>query len=142
MSTERTAEQAEYQIMPPLSDEEYGALQKSIAENGVLTPIVVDEDGNVVDGHHRAKIAKKLGLSYDRMVVRELTDGQKIQMALTLNIDRRHLTRKHRRELVTKSIRATPELSDREHARRTGVSDKTAGAVRKDLEANAEIPHS
>ncbi|MDK8768222.1 hypothetical protein QP932_06870 [Corynebacterium freneyi] len=34
-----------------------------------------------------------------------------------------------------------PELSNREHARRTGASDKTVQAVRADAEANAEIPH-
>lgn len=54
---------------------------------------------------------------------------------------RRHLSREQKRELIAESLRADPGLSNREHARRTGASDKTVQAVRADAEANAEIPH-
>jgi hypothetical protein len=50
-------------------------------------------------------------------------------------------TRAFRRAVVAASLRAAPELSDREHARRTGATDKTVGSVRRDLEESAEIPH-
>ena len=39
------------------------------------------------------------------------------------------------------SLRSDPELSNREHARRTGVSDKTVGSVRREMEAGAQIAH-
>lgn len=35
-----------------------------------------------------------------------------------------------------------PELSNREHARRTGVSDNTVGSVRRELESTAQIAQS
>lgn len=43
--------------------------------------------------------------------------------------------------MIAESLKADPQLSNREHTRRTGVSDKTVGTVRSDLEAGAEIPH-
>ena len=50
---------------------------------------------------------------------------------------RRHLNREQRRALIAESLKADPQLSNREHARRTGTSDKTAGDVRSGLEAGA-----
>jgi ParB-like chromosome segregation protein Spo0J len=131
-----------FQALPPLSPDEYHTLEESILTHGVLVPIIVDEHDVVIDGHHRQKIAKHHNLPCPREVKAGFTDAEKRTMALSLNIDRRHLTREQRRALVAESVKADPQLSDREHGRRTGVSDKTAGAVRHELETNAEIPHS
>jgi ParB-like chromosome segregation protein Spo0J len=129
-----------YQVMPPLTLEEYQALETSIREHGVLTPVVTDESGDIIDGYHRDEIGTRLGVKVPRRTVRDLTDEQKTAMALTLNLDRRHLTREQRRELLAQSIKAEPELSDSQHAKRTGTSDKTATSVRTELEGRAEIP--
>jgi ParB-like chromosome segregation protein Spo0J len=45
----------EYQVLPPLSDEEYQALKEDMAENGMLVPVVQDTAGNIIDGHHRVR---------------------------------------------------------------------------------------
>lgn len=39
------------------------ALIKDIAKNGILTPVLLGDDGRVWDGHHRIVIALSLGLS-------------------------------------------------------------------------------
>ena len=45
-----------WQLFPPLSDEEYAALKADIAAQGVLVPVVIDEDtGEVIEGHHRLR---------------------------------------------------------------------------------------
>lgn len=130
-----------FQNMPPLSPEEYAALETSIRENGIQVPILVDEDDVVVDGHHRRKIAQELGIECPTNIVRGKSDADKRTLALSLNLDRRHLNREQRRALIAESIRADPTLSNREHARRTGADDKTVGRVRTGLEESAEIPH-
>lgn len=130
-----------FQSLPPLSPDEYSSLEESIIEQGVLVPILVDEDGVVIDGHHRQKIAAEWELDCPVEILVGRSDAEKRSMALTLNIARRHLTREQRRALVAESIKVDPQLSDREHGRRTGVNDKTAGSVRRDLEKSAEIPH-
>jgi hypothetical protein len=44
---------APWQVMPPLSADEYQALKADIALRGVMVPVEYDQDGAVIDGHHR-----------------------------------------------------------------------------------------
>jgi len=46
-------------LLPPLKTSEREALAADIAVHGVLHPIVIDEDGNILDGHHRYSIDRK-----------------------------------------------------------------------------------
>lgn len=43
---------------------------------------------------------------------------------------------------AAESLKSDPQLSNREHARRTGVSDNTVGSVRRELESTAQIAQS
>lgn len=131
-----------YQVMPPLDPDVYQNLYDDIRVNGVHTPIHVDENGVIIDGHHRSKIANELGIPCPVITRDDLDDAQKRSMAYSLNLHRRHLNREQKRELIAQSLKDDPQLSNREHARRTGVSDKTVGSVRGDLESTAEIPQS
>lgn len=128
-----------YQLLPPLSDEEYAALRDDIAGAGVRVPIDVDEDGNILDGHHRKQIADELGKECPERIVRGLPEFAKVDYALTVNLTRRHLTREQRRDLVTKSLKRDPRVSDREHARRCGVSHTYVSGVREALEAADQL---
>jgi hypothetical protein len=77
----------------PLERAEYARLRRSIMRWGVIENIVVDENNNVFDGAHRLMIASELGHDHVPCVVRRnLSDKQKIELASTLNEDRRHLT--------------------------------------------------
>ena len=111
-------------------------------EHGLQVAIVVDEDGSVIDGHHRKEIADRLGIDCPRRLATGLSETQKRTLALSLNLDRRHLTREQKRSIVEQSLRADPHLSNRQHAERTGVSDKTVAPIREELESTAEIPQS
>ena len=42
-----------FQVMPELDPATFEALKTDIAKRGVTTPIDVDEDGNILDGHNR-----------------------------------------------------------------------------------------
>lgn len=130
-----------FQVMPPLSPEEYAELEADIKTNGVTCPIITDEEGVIIDGHHRKKIADELGLDCPATVKSGLSVEAKRSMAFSLNLKRRHLNREQRRALIAESLKADPQLSNREHARRTGVSDKTVQKLREAAEESAEIPH-
>lgn len=81
-----------YQILPPLGADAYGALKADIARHGVLVPVELDETGHVLDGHHRLRAAHELGLAGVPTVVRSgLSEAQKREHALRLNLLRRHL---------------------------------------------------
>ena len=130
-----------FQHLPPLTPEEYSALEASILEHGILSPVITDENGVILDGHHRSRIAAEHSLSCPKQIVYGKTDTEKRTMALSMNLDRRHLNREQKRALVAESVKADPTLSNREHAERTGVDHKTVQARRAELEGRGEIPH-
>lgn len=128
-----------YQVMPALSDEEYAALKADIADRGVLVAIVKDQHGNVLDGHHRERICRELDIKDYPIEVRKVTDADEARdIAFTLNLARRHLTREQKRALIVAEIQARPADSDRAIGRRLGVDHKTVGAARREL--SGEIP--
>ena len=131
-----------YQVMPPLAPDEYQELYDDIKVNGVLEPIHVDENGVVIDGHHRSKIARELGIPCPVITHDNLDEAGKRSLAFTLNLKRRHLNREQRRALIAESLKSDPQLSNREHARRTGASNSTVGIIRKDMEADGQVCES
>ena len=95
------SQQPTYQLLRPLSDAEYAALKNSIEEHGVLVPIELDEKGRVLDGHHRQRACRELGVKdYPTFVRAGLSEAEKRAHILTLNADRRHLTAEDRDELI------------------------------------------
>lgn len=131
---------APFQMLPPLTPDEFAALRQDIFKNGVAQAVLTDEFGNIIDGHHRAAIAEELGVDYEVEVIASLSDDAKRDLALRLNVHRRSLSREQKRELLARSIKSDPHLSDRQHAERAGVDHKTAGAARAGLESTGEIP--
>lgn len=130
-----------FQFLPPLLPSEYQALTESIRTHGVQVPVLVDESGAIIDGHHRDQIAAELGIRCPREVRSGLTDTEKRSLAITLNRDRRHLTQEQKRALASESVKADPQLSDREHARRVGVSHVTVAKLREGLTQSGQIDH-
>ena len=129
-----------YQVMPTLTDDEYTALRDDIAANGIIVPVVYDQHANVLDGHHRLKIAAELDITEFPAEIRKVDDDQAArEIAFTLNLARRHLSRAQRRELIAAEIEADPDRSDRAIGRMLGVDHKTVGSVRR--ESTGEIPH-
>lgn len=117
--------------MPALTADEYAALRDDIAARGVVVPVVLDQHGRILDGHHRREIAAELGIDCPTEVHHVGDDEDARDVALALNLARRHLTREQRRELIAADIEARPGDSDRAIGRRVGCDHKTVGAVRR-----------
>jgi N6-adenosine-specific RNA methylase IME4/DNA-binding Lrp family transcriptional regulator len=129
-----------FQVMPPLSADEYTELKTDIAARGVMVPIEYDETGNILDGHHRVKACQELGIKEWPSVVRlGLDEAGKRTHARKLNMARRHLNQEQRRSLVQAELKDRPEVSDRQIAKALGVSNPTVSAVRKELVENGEL---
>ena len=79
-----------YQFDDPLTPEEYQRLKEDIRERGVQVAIEFDDNGDVLDGHHRLKICKELGITdYPTVVRRGLSEKEKRQHARRSNLVRR-----------------------------------------------------
>ena len=81
-----------YQLLPKLSEEDYQRLRADIAERGIMVPVEVDEDGNILDGHHRMAIAQELGIKCPTVVRQDMAEYDKRIHAVMLNLARRQLT--------------------------------------------------
>ncbi len=130
-----------FQVMPPLSADDYRALSDSIRRHGVLVPVEYDEDGNILDGHNRVEICQALGVTdWPRFVRRGMGEDEKRAYAREINISRRHLSSEQKRHVIAEQLRETPALSSRAIAARLGVDDKTVSSVRAKMTETAEIP--
>lgn len=86
-------------LLPPLSITEFAALKADIINNGgVHTPIVVDENNNILDGHHRYKIDQNAPFQ----VISGLSMEEKIAYVLGTNMKRRNLSVEQKKELRQK----------------------------------------
>jgi hypothetical protein len=127
--------------LPPLTADEERELQADISARGVIVPVVITDEQEVIDGHNRLKIAAALGLPDVPMkVFAGMTAAQKLEMAADLNLHRRQLTRQQMREIVAQKLRADPSRSNNAIAAEVGVDDKTVAATRTRLESTSEIP--
>lgn len=129
--------------LPALTKEEYAILRDSIAEHGQLVDILVDGAGKIIDGHHRYRACRELGLEPRVRVAVEvgLTADERRRLALVVNVARRQVQASARRGIVAAELIADPIRSDRAIASLAGVSDKLVGRVRKDLLAAQQLRH-
>ena len=82
---------SKYQLFERLRDEDYAALKADIENRGVQVAVEFDEDGNILDGHHRKEIADSLGISYPKKVRKFKTEADKRNHVIKMNMARRHL---------------------------------------------------
>lgn len=129
-----------YQVMPPLTADEYAELKSDIEQRGVMVPIEYDEHGNVLDGHHRLQICAELGITDFPTVIREgMTEEEKRTHARKLNMARRQLSREQRRDLILDEALEHPEKSDRQIAKELSVSPTTVGTVRAQAASEGQV---
>lgn len=97
-------------LLPPLSDEQLGALEKDILQNGCYAPVIVNEELAVVDGHNRKQICEKHNLPYKMAVFAfdDLLEAQ--QWALDTQKGRRNLDKW---ELGKIALKLKPEIEAR-----------------------------
>ena len=78
-------------LLPPLSQEQQEALEKDILQNGCYSPLIVDQELRVVDGHNRLSICQSHEIPYT-MLVFEFEDALEAkQWALDTQKGRRNL---------------------------------------------------
>jgi len=80
-------------LFPMLPEDELQELAEDIAENGLRNPIVLDDDGRIVDGRNRYAACRRAGIE-PRF---ESLNGQDVRaFIVSQNINRRHLTKGQR----------------------------------------------
>jgi ParB-like chromosome segregation protein Spo0J len=89
------------QLFPDLTVEEFAELKADIARRGeVLVPVELDEQGAILDGHHRVRAWTELraeGIAvrdYPRIIRPGLSEPEKRAHVRAVNLLRRHLNQR------------------------------------------------
>ncbi len=95
----------------------------------------------LIDGHERWKAIRELGLTrYPLRVLGNLSDTERKELAIRLNVERRHLSRAERQRLLEMVLTEAPDRSTREVADLFRVNQSTVSRTRQKLrtgDANA-----
>ena len=131
--------QSKYQILPPLTEQEYETLKKSIDTNGLDYPIIVDQTGETVDGFHRQQACEELKIKCSRIVRNFESENEKYELALSVNCNRRHLSQNQKRRVIEGYLLRDPQIANNNLADLVGASKNTVASVREHLEATGQI---
>jgi ParB-like chromosome segregation protein Spo0J len=123
-------------IFPLMEGDEFELLVADIKMNGLIEPIIMFDD-QILDGRNRFRACRAAGVV---PTYRPFQGDDPSAFVISVNLRRRHLTHEQKRAVIAKYLATAFEQSDRQIAKTVGVSDKTVGSVRADLEATAEIP--
>lgn len=127
-------------LLPTTTAHEDKAHKKAIQKEGVIHPLIADEQGVLIDGIRTYKVCRELNVR-DVWVVTltGLTKEEKRHKRLALNVNRRHLTRKQKRELLRQELLRNPAISSGHLARIVGCSHNTVQKIREEMIANGQI---
>lgn len=108
------------ELLPPLTEEQQQALEADILQNGCYSPIIVDTELRIVDGHNRQRICEEHNLPYT-MAVFEFADKlEAMQWALDTQKGRRNLDKW---ELGNIALKLKPEIEARAKANQGNRTD-------------------
>ena len=115
------------QLLPPLTGEQLAALETDLLANGCYSPIIVNKDLVVIDGHNRLELCEKHGIPY-KMAVFSFADMLEAkQWALDTQKGRRNLDKWELGKIALK-LREDVEARARENMVLGGGDQKSEDA--------------
>ena len=102
-------------LLPPLSTAEFDALKASIEAEGVRDPVILDEVGNVLDGHHRLKIKPDA----PTRMIKGLSEAEKMAFVFQSNFTRRNLSPDQKKEKMAATKKVAFALREEDAKKNT-----------------------
>ena len=118
--------------IPSMSDDEYRKLKDDIRKHGLVEPITLYED-KILDGTHRAKACKELGIEPETTV---FDKGSPLAYVISKNVKRRHLSKSQKAMLALELL---PEF-EREAKQRQRQAGKLAGKGERKVTEKIQEP--
>ena len=116
------------ELLPPLTEEQLSSLESDLLANGCYSPIIVNEDLAIVDGHNRQRICEQHGIPY-RMVVFAVEDMLEAkQWAIDTQKGRRNLDKWELGKIALK-LRSDVEARARANQSAMGGDRTSEGAL-------------
>ena len=98
------------ELLPPLTSEQLAALETDLLKSGCYSPIIVNEEMVIIDGHNRQKLCELHGLPYQMVVFSFENMLEAKQWALDTQKARRNLDKW---ELGKIALRLKPDIEAR-----------------------------
>jgi ParB-like chromosome segregation protein Spo0J len=123
-------------LLPEIGEAEFAELVDDIKQHGQRHAIVVDDGGLILDGRHRWRALRSLGVE-PRLETFAGTEAEKVALVVTENVHRRHLTTDQRAAIAA-------ELAERlagaaKERQRAGTSAPDGAKVGKATEQAAQM---
>jgi ParB-like chromosome segregation protein Spo0J len=122
-------------MFPMIEGKEFEDLKNSVRLNGILVQIVLYQ-GMILDGRNRYGAAKAISYKFSVKDFREFEGSlrEAEEFVIAANINRRNLTNAQKQEVIRQMIQKNPALSNRQIAKKCGMSShSTVAAVRDKL---------
>ena len=112
------------ELLPPLTGDQLAALEADILKNGCYSPVIVNEDMVVIDGHNRQRLCEQHGLPYQMAVFSFEDMLEAKQWALDTQKGRRNLDKW---ELGKIALRLKPDIEARARANQSAAGGDKFG---------------
>lgn len=114
-------------MVPEMSGIEYNEFLKSIEKDGIRQPIHILLDKTILDGRHRVRACKELGINEVQALVHSLDEDEAIAFVRDTAIERRNITVEQRVDIILKSEELIKELEEKATNNQGKRNDLTSG---------------
>lgn len=117
-----TVSQKYKKVVSDPNESDYRSLYESIKINGITSPLTLNQNHLLLDGHTRYGIAKELGIEYVPVIIKYFDDPLLEELfVIDANVSRRNLTEGQKSKLVMRYL----EIEEKLAARRRSSGKKT-----------------
>ena len=124
-------------LLPPLTGEQFAILEEDLRENGCYSPLIVDENLTVIDGHNRHTLCEKHGIPYQMRVFHFDDTLEAMKWAVDTQKGRRNLDKW---ELGKIALKLKPALEAKAKANMSAGGGFHGNHVRKKTESRETAP--
>lgn len=117
------------ELVPEMTTKEYDELVNSIRKQGVRQPIHIMSDKTVLDGRHRVRACKEIGIKEIQALSHELKEDEAIRFVTDTAVERRNLTPAQKIDIVLRSEELIRELEDEARHRMNSGAKMTPGSL-------------
>ena len=116
-------------LIPEMTEKEYLDLKTSIDEEGIRHAIDINADNTILDGRHRVRACKSLGIESIKCNRHDLSGSEVIKFVVDTAVQRRSLSSTQKLDIILNSEDVIKELVTR-------ARDNKAEAIKKANESN------
>lgn len=107
-------------IFPAMDDATFAGFKEDIRAHGLREPILVDQQGRILDGRNRARACQEIGMPL--RTIQWDGNGSAVERVISLNLHRRHLTTQQREQIAVDVLALfEKEARERQKTARPGV---------------------